>query len=217
MMTSLFSSFDPSTSMTQMNWMIMMMTLTIMPMNFWIKKSRWNMLKTTMEKKMNEDFWNNTNHKEMLSFSSSIMITIFLNNLLGLFPYNFTTTSHMCISISLALPMWITMMTYGWTKFTNEMFTHLLPTSTPTMIMPMMILIETIGNIIRPISLSVRLSANMIAGHLLMILLGSINEINLLIMTIVFKTTLMMFEMAISIIQAYVFATLITLYSSEIP
>nr|YP_010270659.1 ATP synthase F0 subunit 6 [Pochazia discreta]UJY97591.1 ATP synthase F0 subunit 6 [Pochazia discreta] len=216
-MTSLFSSFDPATSLYQMNWIMMMSTMIIMPMNFWLKKSRTSMIKKKLEMKMNEEFFNATHHKEMILLSTSIFFVISINNIMGIFPYNFTPTSHMAVSMSLALPMWLMFMIYGWTKFTNELFKHLLPTGTPAAIMPMMIIIETTGNIIRPISLSVRLTANMIAGHLLMTLLGNMNETKMLMMILPIQIMLTMFESAIAMIQAYVFSTLITLYSSEIP
>nr|WOW99091.1 ATP synthase F0 subunit 6 [Paravarcia sp.] len=216
MMTSLFSSFDPMSSIKQMNWMMMLSTMTIMPMNFWMKKSRWNMIKKKMEMKLTMEMNNSTNHKEMLIMSTSIFMLILINNMMGLFPYTFTSTSHIVMSMSMALPMWMMLMIYGWTKFTNNMFKHLVPTGTPTPIMPMMVIIETVGNIIRPISLSVRLTANMIAGHLMMTLLGNMNEMKMMFLTMPTQTMLMMFESSISIIQAYVFSILMTLYSSEI-
>nr|YP_010381661.1 ATP synthase F0 subunit 6 [Cylindratus longicephalus]UDL72036.1 ATP synthase F0 subunit 6 [Cylindratus longicephalus] len=217
MMTSLFSSFDPSTKFFHLNWMMMMSTLMITPMNFWMKKSRMMMTKKKMENKLLSEFYNSTNQKEMMLLSMSMFFVITLNNLMGLFPYNFTSTSHISISMSMSIPMWLTMMIYGWTKFTNSMFIHLLPTGTPKMIMPMMVLIETTGNLIRPISLSVRLTANMIAGHLLMTLLGNMTKLNLMMLMLPIQMMLMTFETSISIIQAYVFSTLITLYSSDIP
>nr|YP_010990660.1 ATP synthase F0 subunit 6 [Paravarcia deceptrix]WOW99104.1 ATP synthase F0 subunit 6 [Paravarcia deceptrix] len=217
MMTSLFSSFDPASSILQMNWMMMMSSTIIMPMNFWMKKSRWNFIKKKLEMKLMSEFSVTTHHKEMMILSMSMFMIIMTNNIMGLFPYNFTSTSHIAMSTSMAMPMWIMMMIYGWTKFTNKMFIHLLPTGTPYAIVPMMVIIETIGNVIRPISLSVRLTANMIAGHLLMTLLGNMNEMSILIATLPMQIVLMMFESAISMIQAYVFSTLITLYSSDIP
>nr|YP_010235799.1 ATP synthase F0 subunit 6 [Bambusicaliscelis fanjingensis]QTD82417.1 ATP synthase F0 subunit 6 [Bambusicaliscelis fanjingensis] len=218
MMTSLFSSFDPSTKFLQLNWMMMMSTMMILPMNFWLKKSRPSMMKKLIENKLLSEFYNSTNQKEMILLSISLFMMIIFNNMLGLFPYNFTPTSHISMSMSISIPVWIMLMIYGWSKFTNSMFTHLLPTGTPKMIMPMMILIETTGNMIRPISLSVRLTANMIAGHLLMTLLGNLNEeMKMIILTLPIQMMLMMFESSISIIQAYVFSTLITLYSSDIP
>nr|QWV61020.1 ATP synthase F0 subunit 6 [Metcalfa pruinosa] len=217
MMTSLFASFDPTSKIMQMNWLMMTSTMIILPMNFWIMNSRWTMMKKILTKKMSLEMFNNTNNKEMIMLTTSIFMIIMINNLMGLFPYNFTATSHPSVSVSLALPTWLMMMIYGWTKFTKSMFIHLLPTGTPMPIMPMMIIIETTGNIIRPISLSVRLTANMIAGHLMMTLLGNMNEMSKMMVVLPTQMMLMSFESSISIIQAYVFSTLISLYSSEIP
>nr|AZZ89040.1 ATP synthase F0 subunit 6 [Achilidae gen. 1 sp. n. 1 SX-2018] len=217
MMVSLFSSFDPTTISMQMNWMSMTMVMIMLPKTFWFKSSRWIKTESILQKKISNELNNITHHKEMIIVSMSIFTMIMINNLMGLFPYIFTSTSHLSVSMSMAIPMWIMLMMYGWTNHTNSMFMHLLPTGTPYVIMPMMILIETTGNLIRPISLSVRLTANMIAGHLLMTLLGSMNETSPMMLLLPMKMTLMMFESAISIIQAYVYTTLITLYSSEIP
>nr|ACI95016.1 ATP synthase F0 subunit 6 [Sivaloka damnosus] len=217
MMTSLFSSFDPASNNLQMNWMFMFSTMMIMPMNFWMKKSRMIFLKKILEKKLTNDLWNSTNNKEMLIFSTSLFMMILSMNILSIFPYTYTPTAQMSISMSMALPMWLMLMIFGWTIHTNFMFKHLLPSGTPSMLMPMMIIIETVGSLIRPISLSVRLTANLIAGHLMMTLLGNINSTNTIMMILPIQTMLMMFESTISMIQAYVFTTLVTLYSSEIP
>nr|YP_002836171.1 ATP synthase F0 subunit 6 [Geisha distinctissima]ACI28655.1 ATP synthase F0 subunit 6 [Geisha distinctissima] len=217
MMTSLFSSFDPSSKMMQMNWMIMLLSTMLIPMTYWANPSRTNKLKKIMEKKMSMEMWNNTKHKEMLMMTASLFIMILTNNMMGLFPYTFTPTSHPSVTLALALPTWTMMMIYGWSNHTKKMFIHLLPSGTPSPIMPMMILIETVGNLIRPMSLSIRLTANMIAGHLLMTLLGNMNESKTLMMILPMKMMLMSFETAISMIQAYVFATLVSLYSSELP
>nr|WOW99013.1 ATP synthase F0 subunit 6 [Dictyopharidae sp. 1 WQW-2023a] len=217
MMTSLFSSFDPTTNLNQMNWLMILTPVILLPMSYWMKKSRLNMMMKFMENTIINEMKNITNKKEMMIMSMSIFTMILTINLMGLFPYVFTPTSHICVSMSMALPIWMMMMIYGWMNFTNKMFTHLLPVGTPTMIMPMMIIIETMGNIIRPVALSVRLTANMIAGHLLMTLLGDMNNINLIYIILPMQMLLMTFESAISTIQAYVFCTLMTLYSSEIP
>nr|YP_010990608.1 ATP synthase F0 subunit 6 [Suva longipenna]WOW98935.1 ATP synthase F0 subunit 6 [Suva longipenna] len=217
MMNSLFSTFDPMTMKLQLNWIMILISTMILPMNFWISKSRLLMIKNLIEKNLMKEFKNITHQKEILIMTKSMFLTILLMNFMGLMPYIFTPTSHIIISTSMALPMWLSLMIYGWMNFTNYMFSHLVPTGTPTAIMPMMILIETIGNIIRPISLSVRLTANMIAGHLIMTLLGNINEMKTIMFILPIQILIMMFESTISIIQAYVFSTLSTLYSSEIP
>jgi F-type H+-transporting ATPase subunit a len=94
---------------------------------------------------------------------------------------------------------------------------HAIPTGTPIILINFIILIEIISNFIRPLTLSIRLRANIIAGHLLINLLGSI-KINSysFFFNISTMVVLSMLELAVSIIQAYVFIILLTLYSTEI-
>ena len=99
------------------------------------------------------------------------------------------------------------------------MLAHLVPQGTPSVLMPFIVLIETIRNIIRPGTLAVRLSANIIAGHLLLTLLGNTgNSISSFIVSILILTQLLLLslESAVAIIQSYVFTILRTLYSREI-
>lgn len=94
-----------------------------------------------------------------------------------------------------------------------------MPQGTPTILIPFIVLIETIRNIIRPGTLAVRLAANIIAGHLLLTLLGNTGpNLTLVILNILLFTQilLLLLESAVSIIQSYVFAVLRTLYSSEV-
>jgi len=100
------------------------------------------------------------------------------------------------------------------------MFTHLVPLSTPNVLIPFMVLIETISNIIRPGTLTVRLRANIIAGHLLLTLLGNqtshVISHTILFFLILTQVLLLALESAVALIQAYVFTVLSTLYSSEV-
>nr|YP_009987535.1 ATP synthase F0 subunit 6 [Epeurysa nawaii]QBZ37995.1 ATP synthase F0 subunit 6 [Epeurysa nawaii]QBZ38008.1 ATP synthase F0 subunit 6 [Epeurysa nawaii] len=218
MMTNLFSSFDPSTTLFfQLNWMTMICTMLIIPNKFWLKESRNSVLKKILNNKIYQEMKFIYPNEQILMMLKSTFMLILILNLMGLIPYVFTPTSHLSISISLALPMWLTLMFYSWTNSTNLMFAHLLPMNTPMLIAPFMIVVESLSNLIRPISLSVRLSANMIAGHLLMTLLGNINQINTVTLILMIQMFLMMFEIAVSLIQAYVFSILMTMYSSEIP
>nr|AUR39861.1 ATP synthase subunit 6 [Agonita chinensis] len=221
MMASLFSSFDPSTYYFSLNWMSLLMFTIMMPYCYWLTPSRMSMLWLLLNKKLHKEL------KIMLSEKSKgstlIMITIFtlilLNNFMGLFPYIFTATSHMSITLCLALPMWISFMIYGWTKKTNHMFAHLTPQGTPPALMFFMVCIETISNLIRPGALAVRLSANMIAGHLLMTLLGQLGPMMSFIsvwLILLSQILLLTLEMAVSMIQAYVFTVLTSLYSKEV-
>nr|ADO60569.1 ATP synthase F0 subunit 6 [Elateroides dermestoides] len=222
MMMNLFSSFDPSSTLNlSLNWMSTLLGVLIIPMSFWLIPSRFSML------------WNNiinTLHKEFKtllgdSIKGSTLIFIALlslilfNNFLGLFPYIFTSTSHMVMTLSLSLPLWLTFMIYGWVNNTIHMFAHLVPQGTPPILMPFMVCIETISNVIRPGTLAIRLSANMIAGHLLLTLLGNTGtSMNLLMINvlIIVQFLLLLLESAVSLIQSYVFAVLSTLYSSEV-
>nr|ALO77161.1 ATP synthase F0 subunit 6 [Phloiophilus edwardsi] len=222
MMNNLFSSFDPSTNFNlSLNWLSILLSLLIIPSMYWFIPSRFSMIWIKMFTILHNEFKMLIGSK--IKGSTLIFITLFsfimLNNFLGLFPYIFTSTSHMALSLTLALPLWLSFMLYGWINNSIHMFAHLVPQGTPPILMPFMVCIETISNVIRPGTLAIRLSANMIAGHLLLTLLGntgpmlSVYLINILIITQLLLLTL---ELAVSIIQSYVFAILMTLYSSEV-
>nr|YP_009467129.1 ATP synthase F0 subunit 6 [Agramma hupehanum]ARB50122.1 ATP synthase F0 subunit 6 [Agramma hupehanum] len=218
MMTNLFSTFDPSTSMKwSLNWVSLIIFTTIISKKFWIKNSRMLTLLMLLMNNLKNELKMTLNNKsnEVILIMVSLFMFILINNMMGLLPYVFTPTSHMTINLTLALPLWVTIMLFSWTNKTTMMLIHLTPMGTPEMLMPFMVLIELISNLIRPISLSVRLTANMITGHLLMTLLEtSMNLKNSPIMII--QMFLMMFEMAVAMIQSYVFMMLMTLYISEV-
>nr|QWB85824.1 ATP synthase F0 subunit 6 [Typodryas sp. N143] len=222
MMTNLFSSFDPSTNFSlSLNWISTFMGLLIIPSSIWLIPSRLGKIWTKILIILHKEFKTLIGNKS--SGSTIIFISIFsiilFNNFLGLFPYIFTSTSHMVLTLALALPLWISFMIFGWLNNTIHMLAHLVPSGTPGILMPFMVCIETISNIIRPGTLAVRLSANMIAGHLLMTLLGNTGPslsmilVNFLIIT---QILLLVLETAVAMIQSYVFAVLSTLYSSEV-
>nr|YP_009651408.1 ATP synthase F0 subunit 6 [Orthetrum melania]QDA21671.1 ATP synthase F0 subunit 6 [Orthetrum melania] len=224
MMTNLFSVFDPSTSVfnLSMNWSSTMMGMLIMPMTFWLIPTRMNMIWNTITKTLHNEFKILLGIKGMNGTTFmfiSVFSLILFNNFMGLFPYIFTSSSHLAFTLTLSLPLWISFMIYGWINHTQHMFAHLVPQGTPSVLMPFMVCIETISNLIRPGTLAVRLAANMIAGHLLMTLLGGTGtsvSYSILTILIITQIALLMLESAVSIIQSYVFAVLSTLYSSEV-
>nr|AFP16873.1 ATP synthase F0 subunit 6 [Phalacridae sp. BMNH 840198] len=223
MMANLFSSFDPSTSFNMsLNWMSTFLGLMFIPPMFWLIPSRYNIMWILIINTLHKEFKiliGNFNIKGSTLMFISLFTLILFNNFLGLFPYIFTSTSHLILTLSLALPLWLSFMIYGWINNTTHMLAHLVPQGTPPVLMPFMVCIETISNIIRPGTLAVRLSANMIAGHLLMTLLGNTGPsmpsmlISILLIT---QILLLILESAVAIIQSYVFAVLSTLYSSEV-
>nr|UYE92296.1 ATP synthase F0 subunit 6 [Triangulara sp.] len=223
MMTNLFSSFDPSTSMNlALNWMSIMLGLMFMPTMFWIIPSRINMMWIKLYKSLSKEFEIILKIKSMkkstLMFVSLFSLILF-SNFLSLFPYIFSSTSHLVLTLTLSLPLWLSFMIYGWINNTIHMMAHLVPQGTPPVLMPFMVCIETISNIIRPGTLAIRLTANMIAGHLLLTLMGSTgSKLSILMLNILIfsQLLLLILETAVALIQSYVFSVLSTLYSSEV-
>nr|ALO70963.1 ATP synthase F0 subunit 6 [Aleocharinae sp. 4 EF-2015] len=221
MMANLFSSFDPTTNLFSLNWLSTFIGFMFIPSMYWLIPSRWHFIWIKIIMILHNEFkiLLGTKIKGSTLIFISLFSIIMFNNFLGLFPYIFTSSSHLVMTLALALPLWLSFMIYGWLNNTIHMFAHLVPQGTPPVLMPFMVLIESISNIIRPGTLAVRLAANMIAGHLLMTLLGntgsslSLLMINILILT---QLLLLILESAVAIIQSYVFAVLSTLYSSEV-
>nr|YP_009868529.1 ATP synthase F0 subunit 6 [Cofana yasumatsui]QKG63359.1 ATP synthase F0 subunit 6 [Cofana yasumatsui] len=215
-MNNLFTVFDPCTGLLSLNWMSTFIFISLLPKNYWVVNNKIILILKFTLKKMHLEIKSLMNLKGSSLIMISIFILIMFNNLMGLLPYIFTSSSHLTFSLALAVPLWLALMLFGWMNKTNNMFTHLVPTGTPSILMPFMVLIETISNLIRPGSLAVRLMANMIAGHLLMSLLGNNNSMPLMTMLMFLFIMMMLFELAVAIIQSYVFMTLMNLYSSEI-
>nr|YP_010925402.1 ATP synthase F0 subunit 6 [Figulus punctatus]WKD83638.1 ATP synthase F0 subunit 6 [Figulus punctatus] len=222
MMTNLFSVFDPSSCIPiPLNWLSTFMVFLLIPSPLWLIPSRYSSIWTSILLYLHKEFKTLLGPKS--KGSSLIFISLFslilFNNFMGLFPYIFTSTSHILMTLSLALPLWMSFIIYGWLNNTTHMLAHLVPQGTPPVLMPFMVCIETISNIIRPGTLAVRLAANMIAGHLLMTLLGNTGpslKLSLITILIVTQILLLILESAVAIIQSYVFAILSTLYSSEV-
>nr|YP_010528204.1 ATP synthase F0 subunit 6 [Scythropia crataegella]UXW64398.1 ATP synthase F0 subunit 6 [Scythropia crataegella] len=224
MMNNLFSIFDPSTNLFNIsfNWLSTILGLMFMPYYFWLLPNRFIFLWNFIINKLHNEFKNLLNINKNMG-STFIFISLFLfilfNNFLGIFPYIFTSTSHLTLTLSISLTIWLSFMFFGWINNTQNMFSHLIPQGTPWILMPFMVMIETISNIIRPGTLAIRLTANMIAGHLLMTLLGNTGpnfSTMLIFILIIIQILLLILETAVSIIQSYVIAVLSTLYSSEV-
>nr|AML25662.1 ATP synthase F0 subunit 6 [Scolytinae sp. BMNH 1274712] len=222
MMANLFSTFDPTTGpFLSLNWSSAIIMIIMTPLSFWIIPSRINFIWTKITYTLHKEF--KTLSSKNMKGSTLIFISLFtfimINNIMGLTPHIFTSTSHLIMTLALALPLWLSFMIFGWINNTKSMLAHLVPSGTPPLLMPFMVCIETISNLIRPGTLAIRLTANMIAGHLLLTLLGN-SGINLgLIMInglIIIQLMLLTLEMAVAIIQSYVFTILSTLYSNEV-
>nr|YP_009170546.1 ATP synthase F0 subunit 6 [Castanozoster thoracicus]ALF06699.1 ATP synthase F0 subunit 6 [Castanozoster thoracicus] len=152
---------------------------------------------------------------------TSLMIFLLLINLLGLLPYTFTPTTQLSMNLALAFPLWLATLLTGLRNQPSASLGHLLPEGTPTPLIPALILIETTSLLIRPLALGVRLTANLTAGHLLIQLVSTATTalfptmpaVSLLTLLILFLLTIL--EIAVAMIQAYVFVLLLSLYLQE--
>nr|YP_009633286.1 ATP synthase F0 subunit 6 [Hyporhamphus dussumieri]QBS54633.1 ATPase subunit 6 [Hyporhamphus dussumieri] len=151
----------------------------------------------------------------------SLMIFLITLNMLGLLPYTYTPTTQLSMNMAIATPLWLATVIIGMRNQPTHALGHLLPEGTPTLLIPILIIIETISLFIRPIALGVRLTANLTAGHLLIQLIATAAFQLLPLMPIVaISTTILLFlltllEVAVAMIQAYVFVLLLSLYLQE--
>nr|QXT59967.1 ATP synthase membrane subunit 6 [Tuberculatus kuricola]QXT59968.1 ATP synthase membrane subunit 6 [Tuberculatus sp. Calphy44] len=217
MTTNLFNIFDPSTLIFNMelNWLSTMIIIIFMPNFIWLMPNRIKWIINKIFYILNNEMlmlYKMKNIKSPSFLFISLFMFIFLNNFLGLFPYIFSSSSHMIFSMTLAMPFWLFFIVMSMFKNTKNMIAHLIPLSTPMMLAPLMTIIETTSIIIRPFSLAIRLTANMIAGHLLMTLL---NSNSFMIIILIIQMFMMTFELCVALIQSYVFSILSSLYSSE--
>nr|QXU75532.1 ATP synthase F0 subunit 6 [Etmopterus spinax] len=152
---------------------------------------------------------------------TTLMLFLITINLLGLLPYTFTPTTQLSLNMAFAIPLWLTTVLIGVLNQPTIALGHLLPEGTPTLLTPILIIIETISLFIRPLALGVRLTANLTAGHLLMQLIATAAFVLINIMpTVALLTSLVLFlltilEVAVAMIQAYVFVLLLSLYLQE--
>nr|AHJ61358.1 ATP synthase F0 subunit 6 [Abbottina obtusirostris] len=159
-------------------------------------------------------------HKWALLFAS-LMVFLITINMLGLLPYTFTPTTQLSMNMGLAVPLWLATVIIGMRNQPTAALGHLLPEGTPAALIPVLIIIETISLFIRPLALGVRLTANLTAGHLLIQLIATAVLVlgpmmpTLAVLTAVVLFLLTLLEIAVAMIQAYVFVLLLTLYLQE--
>nr|QCG70269.1 ATP synthase F0 subunit 6 [Eleotris fusca] len=163
----------------------------------------------------------NTGGHKWATIFASLMLFLISLNMLGLLPYTFTPTTQLSMNMGFAVPLWMATVLIGMRNQPTAALGHLLPEGTPAPLIPVLIIIETISLFIRPLALGVRLTANLTAGHLLIqliataafVLLPLMPTVAILTGTVLFLLTIL--EVAVAMIQAYVFVLLLSLYLQE--
>ena len=144
----------------------------------------------------------------------SIWLIILISNVIGMIPYSYTITAQAIIVFSIAIPTFISLNILGITYHGKNIFYLILPAGAPIFLTPAIAILELISYLIRPLSLTLRLSANMIAGHILMkILLYALISTPLLSIILL---PIILLELLVAFLQAYVFVVLITSYYQDI-
>ena len=147
---------------------------------------------------------------------STFMFILFCN-LLGMMPYSFTATSHIAVTFALAAALFLAMTIFGLARHGLHFFSLFAPEGVPAWIMPVIIPIELVSYLVRPVSLSIRLAANMIAGHVLLkIFAGFVIALGIFgIFPGAFLVLFIGFEIFIACLQAYIFTMLLCVYLND--
>jgi F-type H+-transporting ATPase subunit a len=149
---------------------------------------------------------------------------VLVANLWGMFPYFFTVTSHIIVTGALAVAVILTVLVYGLWKNGLHFFKLFVPKGVPVVLLPFITVIEVLSFISRPISLSIRLFANMLAGHITLKVfagfvtaLGSLGALGMLgaVLPFIATVALTALEFLVAALQAYVFAILASLYLND--
>nr|QNV11816.1 ATP synthase F0 subunit 6 [Peregriana peregra] len=209
MMTDLFSSLDGGYSI--FCWVPTMIVVVFF-------QKTYNFSFSNSIQKLNKFTQSNKSLLALPLFLFSLMFFIILVNLLGLTPFVYSPSSSLWFASSLALGFWGLLLISGIFFNPKEMAAHLAPSGAPTALVSFLILIETVSILIRPLTLTVRLIANISAGHIVLSLIANcLTSLNfsssmMILMVSIFYN---MFEVFVCFIQAYIFTLLVGLYSNE--
>ncbi len=162
----------------------------------------------------------NTGSKDLehIPLIFTVFIFILSCNLVGILPYSFTVTSHVIVTFALSMVVFIYITIVGFKKRGIGFLRIFLPRGTPWWLAPIIIIIKLLTYLVRPVSLSIRLAANMIAGHtVIKVIAGLIVNMNVLFIPapFLFIIALIGFEVFVAVLQAYIFTILTCVYLSD--
>jgi F-type H+-transporting ATPase subunit a len=154
----------------------------------------------------------------------SLFMFLLVSNLVGLVPYNFTVASHIIITVALALLVFFTVLIYGFWRNGLRFFNVFVPKGVPGYVLPAIVFIEVFSFLVRPLSHSVRLFANMLAGHITLkvfagfvTMLGAFGFVGWVgaMLPLALTVALTALELLVAFLQAYVFAILTCIYLND--
>ena len=157
-------------------------------------------------------------------FVFSLFMLVAVSNLIGIIPYTFTIASHIIITAALALTVFLTVLVYGFYKNGLKFFKLFVPSGIPVVILPLVVVIEIISFLSRPVSHSVRLFANMLAGHITLkvfasfvTMIGAVGVAGWIgaVLPLALVVALTALELLVAFLQAYVFAILTCIYLND--
>lgn len=228
MIVDIFSSFDDHNSTLFsahiITWTLSLWSLFFINSSYWINQSNLeniiNLPKQSINIQATRSYRINLGGFTLLI--SSLFITIINFNILGLIPYVFSTTRHLAITFSLALPLWLSLIISSYNNNPYSRLAFILPLGTPSFLIPFLPIIETLRILVRPITLSIRLAANIRAGHIILTLIGDYLTVSILsnnyrisALIIFIQIGYFIFDIGVGIIQGYIFSLLITLYTDD--
>ncbi len=156
--------------------------------------------------------------KPYFPFIFTLFMFVLLCNMIGMLPYSFTVTSHIIVTLVMALFVFIAVTIIGFFKHGLKYLSIFVPKGVPVVLLPLITIIEIISYLSRPVSLSVRLFANMMAGHTMLKVFGSfVISLGLLggWLPLSFSVALTGLEILVAFLQAYVFAILTCIYLND--
>nr|YP_008802626.1 ATP synthase F0 subunit 6 [Anodonta anatina]AGS17951.1 ATP synthase F0 subunit 6 [Anodonta anatina] len=230
MLMDIFSSLDAGTStnfsVSGLVWLTGFMGLSIALIGVWVSVSGTNVMFFSLVDVV-LDLVKSCSGKFFGGFALgqvSLFMMIFLMNISGMIPNVFSPTSHLSLTLVLAMMVWFCLVFSGWVYSWKESAGHLVPAGSPMGLIPLLVLIESVSILIRPITLGVRLAANITMGHLMLHVIGEyvvgffydFSFIGSMLGSLI-MWGYVVFEFAVSFLQAYVFVLLVGLYSSDHP
>lgn len=220
MIINLFSVFDPTSYWgLSINWIIILMVLFRIPSKYYLLEGGGLIIIKSLFMGVRKVFREVAfpNYIALNFVCVMTFVYLILRNLIGLFPFIFTRTAHPYITLGIGLVLWISFFLIGWRKGFKSRAAHLVPNGSPIALAPLIVLIERVRHLIRPFTLSIRLAANMMAGHLIIGLLSRIRIINIIgfSASIMFQRLLLVLEFGVAVIQGFVFRILLLLYALE--